>query len=114
MKKKIHIDTKDIKNPFLRSLIAIFAILLAGGIVALVLFIVLPLVGVAVTFSIGLVGIVLIVLGIGLPVLILAGTIFGAIMTPFIALARAIKRKTKRRDIPIEEEKDESEEDYFT
>jgi len=92
MSARIIVNGKEITNPFAKAVIGIFAVLLAGGITALILFLVLPLVGIIVSLSVGLVAVVLIGLGIGLPLVLAGGVLVGAIMTPFAILKKKLKR----------------------
>jgi hypothetical protein len=86
MSAHIIINGKEVTHPAARMLIKMGAVLLAGLVAAAVVFMVLPLVGIAVTLSVGLVGVVLIGLGIGLPLIILGSTVLGALLTPLAAL----------------------------
>lgn len=84
----VHIDIKgrEVTNPVAKALIGIGAILFSGLVAAAVIFIILPLVGVFVTLSVGLVGVVLVALGVGIPVLILGRVILRVLLAPFTAL----------------------------
>ena len=86
MATHIVINGREVTNPVAKAAIGMVAVLFAGLVAAAVIFIVLPLVGIAVTLSVGLIGVVLVALGVGIPVLILGGAILGALLTPFAAL----------------------------
>ena len=83
MGPKIVINDKEVKNPLFRVLISIGAILFSVFVAGLTVFIVLPLVGVVVSTTIGVVIVVLVVLAIGIPILILVGWIIGVFLKPF-------------------------------
>ena len=53
MKTQIIINGKQISNPFIRFLLILGAIITAALVTAVVIFILLPLIGVAVTLSVG-------------------------------------------------------------
>ncbi len=72
MPMRVVINGREVTNPAARAVIGMWAILIAGFVGAALMFVVLPLVGIAVTLSVGLAGVALIALGLGLPVLILA------------------------------------------
>ena len=82
----IVINGTEVRNPAAKALIGMWAVVCAGLVAAVAIFLVLPLVGIVVTLSVGLVGVVLIALGVGIPVLILGGTILGVLLAPFAAL----------------------------
>jgi ABC-type transport system involved in cytochrome c biogenesis permease component len=83
MGPKIVINDKEVKNPIFRVLISIGAILFSVLVAGLTVFLVLPLVGVVFSTTIGIVIIVLVALVIGLPILILVGWIIGLFLKPF-------------------------------
>ena len=53
MNTRIIINGKEVTNPFTRALLILGAIIIAALVTAVVIFILLPLIGVAVTLSIG-------------------------------------------------------------
>ena len=83
MGPKIVINEKEVKNPIFRVLISIGAILFSLLVAGLTVFLVLPLVGVIVSTTIGVVIVVLVALAIGIPILILVGWIIGVFLKPF-------------------------------
>lgn len=93
MAKNIDINGKAVTHPVARTAIGMAAVLGVGVVAAMVIFLVLPLVGIVVTLSVGLVGVVLFALGVGIPVLILGSAILGVVLVPFGALR---KRKKMR------------------
>jgi len=86
MAAHIVINGREVTNPLAKAAIGTGVVLFSGLIAAAVIFIVLPLAGIVVTLSIGLVGVVLVALGVGIPILLLGGTILGALLTPFTVL----------------------------
>jgi uncharacterized RDD family membrane protein YckC len=93
---RIVINGKEVTNPVVRALFGMFALLVVGVIAALAIFLILPLVGIVVTVSVGLVGVLLVALGVGIPLMILGGTLIGALLTPFAVL----RERSKRRELP--------------
>ena len=83
MGPNIVINGKEVKNPLFRVLISIGAILFSLLVAGLTVFLVLPLVGVIVSTTIGVVIVVLVALVIGIPILILVGWIIGLFLKPF-------------------------------
>lgn len=65
----ININGKEIENPLLKIIIAL-------AVVGLVLFIILPLLGVVLSFSVGLVVFLVPAIIIGIPLLVLGGLLF--------------------------------------
>ena len=57
MNTQIIINGKQVSNPFIRSLLILAAIITAALVTAVVIFILLPLIGVAVTLSVGFIAI---------------------------------------------------------
>ncbi|MCD5416541.1 hypothetical protein LR032_05565 [Candidatus Bipolaricaulota bacterium] len=96
MDSRIVIKGKEITNPFAKAVILIFAILVVGGIAALIIFLVLPLIGIIVSLSLGLVAVFLIGLGIGIPLILIGGALVGAIIAPFTVLKDRLREKSKR------------------
>ena len=96
MPSHIEISGKEVTNPLGKAAIGALAILIVGLIATAVIFLVLPLVGIAVTLTVGLMGVILVALGIGVPVLILGGSLLGALLMPFAAL-RDRRKNTKDR-----------------
>lgn len=83
MGPKIVINDKEVTNPLFKVLISIGAILFSILVAGLTVFLVLPLVGVVVSTTIGVVIVVLVALAIGIPILILVGWIIGVFLKPF-------------------------------
>jgi hypothetical protein len=86
MATRIVINGREVTNPAAKAVIGTVAVLVAGLLAAAVIFVVLPLVGIAVTLAVGLVGVVLVALAVGIPLMILGGTILGALLTPRASL----------------------------
>lgn len=96
MDSRVVIKGKEITNPFAKAVILIFAVLVVGGIAAFILFLVLPLVGIIVSLSLGLVAVFLIGLGVGIPLILIGCALVGAIITPFAVLRDRLRGKSKR------------------
>lgn len=96
MAMRVVINGREVTNPAAKAVVGMWAILVAGLVGALLMFLVLPLVGIAVTLTAGLAGVALIALGVGLPVLILGGTVLGVLLAPFAAFRKRIARSNDR------------------
>ncbi len=83
MSGKIVINGKEISNPWARFFMILGAVTFSGIIAALVITIVLPLVGVVISFSISLVVGILSLVFFGIPFLLLGGALIGLILAPF-------------------------------
>ena len=57
MYTRIIINGKEVSNPFVRILLILGAIIVAALVAAIVIFILLPVIGIAVTLSLGFIGI---------------------------------------------------------
>lgn len=99
MSGRVVINGKEVRNPFARVLVGTLGLVFAGLVVAGVLFFVLPIVGVIVTFSVGLVGVLLVCLGVALPILILGGMLFGVVAMPFSLFDRKKKDSKHKRNV---------------
>jgi len=58
------------------------------------MFVVLPLVGVTIAFSVGLAILIPIAVILAIPLLMAGGTVLGLILAPFVALVKAIRRRS--------------------
>ena len=84
---RIVINEREVTNPWVRLLIALSTLLVAGIFGAFVIFVVLPLIGIAVTLTLGLIGVFLLALVIAIPLLIggaLLGALLSILSSPFI------------------------------
>lgn len=90
----VRIGNTEVRNPVLRGLIAVLAVLFAMGVTALVLLVVLPLVGAVLASTALLVAFILVSLVIALPVLILIGVISGP------GIRGSGVAKTEQRELP--------------
>ena len=84
---RIVINEREVTNPWVRLLIALSTLLVAGIFGAFVIFVVLPLIGIAVTLTLGLLGVFLLALVIAIPLLIggaLLGALLSILSSPFI------------------------------
>ena len=82
MSTQVIINGKEITNPAAKASLVLGAILIAALITALIVFVLLPLVGVAVTLSVGLVAILFIASLIGIVSLLFGATLFGWLFGP--------------------------------
>ena len=94
MASRIVINGNEVTNPVTKAAIGTVTVLFTGLTTAAVLFLVLPLVGIVVTLTVGLVAVMVVALIVGIPLVILGGTLLGAILTPFAMLGR---RRTLKR-----------------
>ena len=78
----IEINGKRITNPLILFVIGISAVFFVGIIAALVIFLILPLAGVVLTFSVGLTIVVLLAVLVGLPFIILFKIILWILLKP--------------------------------
>jgi len=79
----IEINGKKITNPLVLLIIGISAIFFTGIVAALVIFLVLPFVGIILSLSAGLTIVVLIAVLVGLPLIILIKVILWILLKPF-------------------------------
>jgi hypothetical protein len=94
---QIHAYREPIRNPVARIAIAVSSVVVAGIFAAFVLFLTLPLVGVVVTLSLGFVGVVMVALGIGMGLVLIAAPFLGIILVP-IGLIRDAARRSSDGD----------------
>ena len=87
MVTRIVIDGKEVDSPVVKVALGMLAVLFFGAFAAVVVFLILPLLGIAVTLAVGLVVILLVALGIGIPMFILGGAVLGMILTPLAAMS---------------------------
>lgn len=83
MGPKIVINDKEIKNPVTKVLLSLSAFVFAVLIALVVVFFVLPFVGIAITATFAIVITILIALLLGIPILLFIGAIFSVILRPF-------------------------------
>ncbi len=84
MATHIMINGKEYTNPFAKVLLAIAFILVAAVITAVIVFVVLPLIGIAVTLSFGFVAIFMIASIAGFTALVFATLVFGWLFGPSV------------------------------
>ncbi len=94
MSTQIVVNGEKITNSAANAVIVIFALLVVGGITALLLFLILPMIGVILSLSIGLVIVALIVLGVGIPLILASELLVRVVMTPFVILKERLTRKS--------------------
>ena len=83
MGPKIVINNKEVTNPVTKILISLSAFSFSILFAIVVVFLILPFVGVVVTATVGVVITVLVSLVIGVPLLMLVGAIIGIFLKPF-------------------------------
>ena len=95
MGSRIVFCNREVTNPVAKALICILAIVIVALVLGLVMFVVLPLVGVTIAFSVGLAILIPIAVILAIPPLLMAGgTVLGLILAPFVALVKAIRRRS--------------------
>lgn len=82
MTTQVVINGKEITNPAAKISLAFGAILIASLIIALIVFVLLPLIGITVTLSVGFVAIFTIATLIGMTILLFGTLIFGWLFGP--------------------------------
>jgi len=82
MTTHIIVNGREITNPFARALLAIGAIITAGIIAAFLVFVLLPLIGIAVSLSIGFVLIIIAAMFVAAAVMALGTYLFGWLFGP--------------------------------
>jgi hypothetical protein len=71
MKTRIIINSKEITNPFVRTVLIAGAIIVAALAAALVIFVLFPVIGIAVTLSVGLIAIFIVAIMMSVTALVL-------------------------------------------
>ncbi|HOB91990.1 MAG: hypothetical protein WBH35_10415 [Bacillota bacterium] len=94
MGSRIVFCNREVTNPVAKALICILAIVIVALVLGLVMFVVLPLVGVTIAFSVGLAILIPIAVILAIPLLMAGGTVLGLILAPFVALVKAIRRRS--------------------
>ena len=94
MGSRIVFCNREVTNPVAKALICILAIVIVALVLGLVMFVVLPLVGVTIAFSVGLAILIPIAVIFAIPLLMAGGTVLGLILAPFVALVKAIRRRS--------------------
>lgn len=86
---------KEVTNPVAKLLLGILGVIVivAGLVVGAVVFLVLPLVGVAITLSIGAALVIPVATVLGILLFMLGGAVLGVLVAPFIVLAEVIRRR---------------------
>ncbi|MFO7810853.1 MAG: hypothetical protein R6V47_05735 [Candidatus Delongbacteria bacterium] len=84
MKPKIEVNGRKVTNPMAIIIIGLTSIIFTGLITALIVFLILPFVGVVLSLSVGLTIVIFIAIGVGLPILILGRLLLRLVMKPFI------------------------------
>ena len=82
-----HLTTRAL--PETQTLIAMLAV---------VIFLVLPLIGILVTLTVGMVGVILIALSIAIPLLLLGGMLLGLLLAPFASLGERRRSRWLREN----------------
>lgn len=82
MTTQVIINGKEITNPIAKAALVFGFILIAALISVVVVFVLLPIVGIVITLSIGFVGVLIAAIIAGFAVLILSATIFGRLFGP--------------------------------
>lgn len=90
MAGKIVINGKEVNNPWARFFMILGALVFSGLIAFLVISVILPLIGVVVSFSISLVVGILSIIFFGIPFLLVGGAILGVIIAPFYFLYKLV------------------------
>ncbi len=78
------VNGKKVSNPAAIIIVGLASVVLTGIMTALVIFLVLPFVGIALSLSVGLTIVIFIAVLVGLPILILGRVIFGILIRPFL------------------------------
>jgi len=99
MATRIVINGQEVDNPMAQAALGVLAVLFFGVFAAVVVVLVLPLLGIAVTLAVGLFAVLLAALGIGIPMFILGGAVLGAMLTPFAAMSER-RHGNDRRKLP--------------
>lgn len=99
MPTRIVINGKEVESPLAKALVGFIGFAFLAALASVFVFLFLPLMGIAVTAAVGLVIVVLIALVFALPLLMLWGTLIGAILGPFAAM-RGEKRRVPRDRLP--------------
>ena len=97
MATRIVINGKEVDNPVVKAALGMLAVIFFGVFTAVVVFLILPLLGIAVTLAVGLLAVLLVVLGIGIPMFILGGAALGAILTPLAVIGEKRQRGSRRK-----------------
>jgi hypothetical protein len=94
---RIYLNGKEVTNPVAKFFIYLFALIIAAAVVSLVLFVVLPAVGVVTVGAIGLAILAVILAVLAIPVFIVGGSLFGVLMFPFTIISNIFGRRRRYR-----------------
>lgn len=97
MATRIVINGKEVHNPVVKAALGMLAVIIFGVFAAVIVFLILPLLGIAVTLAVGLLAVLLVALGIGIPMFILGGALLGAILTPLAVISEKRQRGSRRK-----------------
>jgi hypothetical protein len=97
MATRIVINGKEVDNPIAKAALGMLAVIFFGAFAAVVVFLILPLLGIAVTLAVGLLAVLLVALGVGIPMFIVGGAVLGAILTPLAAVSEKRQRDSRRK-----------------
>lgn len=93
MRNRIVFGDEEITNPVAKFIVGILAVVIVALVLFLVMFVVLPLVGVTVALSVGLALLVPLAVILAIPLFTVGGAVLSVILTPFVFLTRAIRRR---------------------
>jgi hypothetical protein len=97
MATRIVINGKEVDNPLAKAALGMLAVIFFGLFAAVVVFLILPLLGIAVTLAVGLLAVLLVALGVGIPMFVIGGAVLGAILTPLAAIGEKRQRDGRRK-----------------
>lgn len=82
MSTQVVLNGKEVINPIAKAALALGAILIAALVTAVVVFVLLPIIGVAVTLSVGFAAIILVATIMGITTMIFGAVILGLLFAP--------------------------------
>lgn len=85
MSTRIVINGKEVKSPLAKALVGFLGFVVLAALASVLVFLFLPLLGIAVTAAVGVVIVLFIALVFALPLLMFWGVLAGAILGPFAA-----------------------------
>jgi len=83
---------REVQHPILKFLCGAIGLLIAAAVLGVVLFVVLPAVGLIVALVLGIVAVLLLALLIGIPVLVVGALLIGLLLLPFELLTRLFRK----------------------
>ncbi len=96
--KWLEVNGKEVKNPVARFFLGLLVFFLVIVLVGLILFAILPLIGIVVSFSLGLVILIVVAVILGVPLVLIGGSFLMVLFIPFAIIGEFLRGKRKKKD----------------